>query len=358
MLDIKNADPQQTKEYMKTKRVFVYGAGRALESCVDIYLQGIVVEGIIDSDQNKIGKVVNIANKQVKVMDREQFVQVYNGCTDKQQMILFVSSPVYAAEIVAELDQIEALNGLQCFLQVLVRNTFGEHKAFEFSKGKEIIPRKIHYIWIGGKTLPYNFQKNIESWKKYNPSYEVIQWDESNYDFKKNDYMRMAYDKGEYGFATNYARLDILKQQGGIYLDVDVEAIKSFDMLLRDKTFFNMGCADRVNMGCGFGTIPNQKIIDDIMAQFKNCIEETIKRPFHNYVHPILKKYGFEISNCFQNINGVVLYPSEVMSPLTIPGFKDNFSENTVSIHKEAGTWMNDQEKSRIKLLKKIVQRL
>ena len=75
----------------------------------------------------------------------------------------------------------------------------------------------------------------------------------------------MAYDKGEYGFATNYARLDILKQQGGIYLDVDVEAIKSFDMLLKDKTFFNMGCADRVNMGCGFGTIPNQKIIDDIM---------------------------------------------------------------------------------------------
>ena len=167
----------------------------------------------------------------------------------------------------------------------------------------------------------------------------------------------MAYDKGEYGFATNYARLDILKQQGGIYLDVDVEAIKSFDMLLKDKTFFNMGCADRVNMGCGFGTIPNQKIIDDIMAQFKNCIEETIKRPFHNYVHPILKKYGFELSNCFQNIDGVVLYPSEVMSPLTIPGLKDNFSENTVSMHKEAGTWMNDREKSRLQLLK-IVQRL
>ncbi len=358
MLDIKNADPQQTKEYMKTKRVFVYGAGRALESCVDIYLQGIAVEGIIDSDQNKIGTVVNIANKQVKVIDRNQFVQIYNACKDKKQMLLFVSSPVYAAEIVAELDQIEALNGLQCFLQVLVRNTFGENKAFEFSKGEEIIPRKIHYIWIGGKPLSYDFQKNIESWKKHNPSYEIIQWDESNYDFRKNDYMRMTYDQGKYGFVINYARLDILKQQGGIYLDVDVEAIKSFDMLLRDKTFFNMGCADRVNMGCGFGTIPNQKIIADLMGQFSNCTEEMILRPCHNYVHPILKKYGFELSNRFQNINGVVLYPSEVMSPLTIPGLKDNFSENTVSIHKEAGTWMNDQEKSRIKLLKKIVQRL
>ena len=357
MLDIKNANPQQTKAYMKSKRVYVYGAGRALESCIDIYLQETSVEGIVDSDPDKAGTVIDIENQHVKVIDKKQFVQFYHNCTEKEEIVLFISSSVYAADIVSELDQIEELDGLQCFLQVLVRNTFGEHRDFEFSDGQEIIPRKIHYIWIGGNSLPYEFQKNIESWKYYNPSYEIIRWDESNYDFRKNDYMRLAYDKGLYGFSSNYARLDILNQYGGIYLDTDVEAVSNLDMLLRDKTFFNMGCADRVNMGCGFGTVSHQKIIQDILNQFGNCSENMTKRPFHNFIHPILKKYGFEIINFYQKINRIVLYPSDIMSPLTIEGMANNFSKNTVSIHRESGTWMSKEEKQKAKDLNKIVQR-
>ena len=150
MLDIKNANPQQTKAYMKSKRVYVYGAGRALESCIDIYLQETTVEGIVDSDPDKAGTGIDIENQHVKVIDKKQFVQFYHNCTEKEEIVLFISSSVYAADIVSELDQIEELDGLQCFLQVLVRNTFGEHRDFEFSDGQEIIPRKIHYIWIGG----------------------------------------------------------------------------------------------------------------------------------------------------------------------------------------------------------------
>ena len=221
---------------------------------------------------------------------------------------------------------------------------------------KEIV-KKIHYVWPGGKPLPPSVKYCIDSWRKKCPSYEIIQWDESNYDFRKNDYMRLAYDKGLYGFSSNYARLDILNQYGGIYLDTDVEAVSNLDMLLRDKTFFNMGCADRVNMGCGFGTVSHQKIIQDILNQFGNCSENMTKRPFHNFIHPILKKYGFEIINFYQKINRIVLYPSDIMSPLTIEGMAKNFSKNTVSIHRESGTWMSKEEKQKAKDLNKIVQR-
>lgn len=358
MLDIKNANPQKFKEYMKEKRVFIYGAGRALESCLDIYFQDAVVEGVIDSNPKKIGEKIDTGKGQTKVISRMQFIRIYEESMDKDQFVLFISSPVYAAEIVDELDRVDELDGLKCFLQVLVRNTFTDNSNFDFTNGKEIIPRKIHYIWIGGKALPDEFKKNIESWKKNNPSYEIIQWDESNYDFRKTDYMRWTYDKHDFGFTTNYARLDILNQNGGIYLDTDVEAVSSFDVLLKDKTFFNMGCADRVNMGCGFGTISNQKIIWDIMSQFENCKEEMTSRPYHNYVHPILKKYGFELSNCFQRVNGIVLYPSDVMSPLTINGLDNNFSKNTVSIHKEAGTWMSKTEKQKSGNLENIMERV
>ena len=102
------------------------------------------------------------------------------------------------------------------------------------------IPKKIHYCWFGGNPLPKSAMKCIQSWKKYFPDYEIIQWNEDNYDVNKIKYIREAYQAKKYAFVSDYARFDILYHEGGIYFDTDVEVIKSFDDILEKGPF--MGC--------------------------------------------------------------------------------------------------------------------
>lgn len=232
---------------------------------------------------------------------------------------------------------------------------------FEFTVGEQRIPKKIHYIWLGGKELPREFKENIDTWKKYNPDYEVIEWNEDNYDFWKNEYAREAIEARSYGFASNYARLDIIYNEGGIYLDTDVKAIKSFDCLLNDRAFFNMGCADRVNNGCGFGAAAGCDILKDLIDEYngKHFLlpnGKPGKKQGHTFLHPAIKKYGFKIINQYQKVNDIVLYPAEVMSPKTIEGMPDFYSDRTVSVHFESGTWKNDEEKGSVTRLETLIK--
>ena len=103
-----------------------------------------------------------------------------------------------------------------------------------------MIPKKIHYCWFGGNPLPEDVKRYIESWKKYCPDYDLIRWDESNYDVHKNAYVELAYQNKKWAFLTDYARLDIIYEHGGIYLDADVELIHSLDDLLQNSCYMGM----------------------------------------------------------------------------------------------------------------------
>ena len=95
-----------------------------------------------------------------------------------------------------------------------------------------MIPKIIHYVWIGGNPLPEYVKNNIETWKKYNPNYEIKEWNESNFDINVFKYAVEAYNAKKWGFVGDIIRLYALYNFGGIYLDVDVECVKSFDSLL------------------------------------------------------------------------------------------------------------------------------
>src|SRR5699024_3298849 len=118
-----------------------------------------------------------------------------------------------------------------------------------------MIPRTIHYCWFGGKPLPAKVESNIASWKRYCPDYKIIQWNESNYEVHINDYVSQAYGQKKYAFVSDYVRLDVINEYGGIYLDTDVELIKPLDDLIQYKSFFGLEDVGRVNTGLGFGSV-------------------------------------------------------------------------------------------------------
>lgn len=88
-----------------------------------------------------------------------------------------------------------------------------------------MIPQKIHYCWFGSKEIPDEYKKNIDSWKRFLPEYEIIRWDESNYNVNCIPFSSEAYSIGKYAYVSDYARLRILYENGGIYFDTDVEVI-------------------------------------------------------------------------------------------------------------------------------------
>ena len=100
-----------------------------------------------------------------------------------------------------------------------------------------MIPKIIHYCWFGSD-IPESIQRNIDKWKSVMPDYEFIQWDSSRFPREKLLWVDQACDNHKYAFAADYVRLYALYEYGGIYLDTDVEVLKSFDPFLNDTVFF------------------------------------------------------------------------------------------------------------------------
>lgn len=103
-----------------------------------------------------------------------------------------------------------------------------------------MIPKIVHYCWLSDEPYPQNIAKCIETWRKYLPDYKFIKWDFNRIDKSKFKWVSDAYDNKKYAFAADYIRGYALYNYGGIYLDSDVEVLKSFDDLLSHHYF--MGC--------------------------------------------------------------------------------------------------------------------
>lgn len=100
-----------------------------------------------------------------------------------------------------------------------------------------MIPREIHYCWFGGKQLPLQAQRCLASWAYRLSDYEVVRWDERSFDVSAHPFTEAAYAAGRYAFVSDYVRMHVLEEHGGIYLDVDVEVCARFDDLLSLQLF-------------------------------------------------------------------------------------------------------------------------
>lgn len=353
---IEDISPNIFKEKIQGKEIFLFGAGRTAAHCADIYFDTENIHAIVDNNPSLWNKYVIIQEQKIPVISSEQFVQEVS-CYDADRIVLLITPGFYAWKIVEQLNQIEKLDNIRCYLHVLLRNNGDDQQDFEFSEGEQKIPKIIHYFWFGKKEIPQNIQKYIKSWRRHCKDYQIIRWDESNYDINKIPYIREAYANGAWGFVSDYARLDILYQYGGIYLDTDVEILKKFDPLLNDEAFFGMGANDQINTGSGFGAIPNHPFIKNLRDYYQNQSfykedGELNVLPCYNYQHPIFRDFGFQIKNEYQKRNQIVVYPAQVLSPTGVAGMGKFYSDKTVSIHHTELSWIKDEERQALNEMK------
>ena len=222
-----------------------------------------------------------------------------------------------------------------------------------------MIPKKIHYCWFGRNELPPLAKKCIESWKKFFPDYEIIEWNEDNFDVNFNQYLKEAYNEKKYAFVTDVARLYVIYKYGGIYFDTDVEVIKPFNDILNCEAFFGIEKAGYVATGLGFGANKENKFIKMLLDDYDNRKFINDDGSYNEIACPVInsevfKKYGFSLDNKYEQIDGISIYPSDFFNPKGGYEREIEMTNNTVSIHHFDGSWLSCEQKKRAKLLSKL----
>jgi len=217
------------------------------------------------------------------------------------------------------------------------------------------IPKKIHYCWFGQNPMPEYATEFIEGWKSLCREYEVIKWDESNFDINAHPYTKSAYDLGLYPFVADYVRLYVLNQCGGIYMDTDVEMIKPLDNLLTNEAFFGLEDADGINTGLIFGSIPRQHNISDLMQEYDNRGTnlkngEFIRDTCVEIVTSYFLRKGFKQIDKFQMVEKCAIYPTGYFCPQRYGEWKPTITSETYTIHHYFGNWLVGDESNRVRI--------
>lgn len=212
-----------------------------------------------------------------------------------------------------------------------------------------MIPKMIHYCWFGGNPLPELAEKCIESWKLYCPDYEIVRWDESNFDFDAYPYAKEAFEAKKWAFITDVVRLHALVTYGGIYMDTDVEVVKPLDSLLNYRAF--SGFESDTNIPTG--TMAAEKghpLFIELLNDYQN---QHFIQPDGSYdlttnvtrITNTCLKYGLVRNNTLQTVNGLTLFPKDYLCAKD-PGTKElNVTQNTYTIHHFDGSWHTPKER-------------
>lgn len=212
-----------------------------------------------------------------------------------------------------------------------------------------MIPKIIHFVWFGKNPLPDLAVHCIDSWKKYCPDYEIMEWNEQSFDISSCLYAKEAYEAKKWAFVSDYVRLKVLYEYGGVYMDTDVELVDSLDGYLSEKAF------------CGFES--DASIQTGIMAceknhtLFKYLLDSYFERKFFRedgtydqttnvaIITEIMLQCGVHLNNKKQTVCDITVYPTEYFCPKDEATGITNLTENTVCIHHFDGSWHDPKER-------------
>jgi hypothetical protein len=180
-----------------------------------------------------------------------------------------------------------------------------------------LIPRKIHFIWFGGKVKPNHIIETIATWKRVLPEYDILEWNEDNFDISQNPWMARMHSEGKYAFASDWARLEILRRHGGIYLDTDVEVKKPFDPFLGESMFWGFEY-DCYLATCVIGSVPGHPLLDGLLADYDGREDAPINNAL--VTRHFLEHFpDYRLNNAEQRLKGGVrIMPKEYFS---VPSF-------------------------------------
>ena len=233
-----------------------------------------------------------------------------------------------------------------------------------------MIPKIIHYCWLSGDPIPEKLQRYMNTWKKHLPDYEFMLWDKSRFDIDACRWVRQAYDQKKYAFASDYIRFFALYHYGGIYLDMDVQVLKSYTPFLPLHTM--VGYEDRSELleVATFGAEKGLPWLKQIMEYYEmndfvyddEAMEKILCPPL---VTRVLKQCGYRMVNVSSlaealaladNENLIPVFPCDYFCPKEWSSQLTDVTNQTYSIHHYAGSWMPEEIRKRRQMKERLPQ--
>lgn len=297
--------------FLSERKVFCFGAGiqgeRMGEFLVDAGV-GTHILGYIDN--HKSGNRIVIDDFQYPILSLNEALPQLNEDT------FILITAYHFEEIYAQLAEADSEHRIAATSYAEISEQVfrqSDYPAVCRDYDTPVIPKVIHYVWVGGEK-PLAVRENIAAWHRLCPDYEIVEWNEHNYDMGKCAYLKEAYESGLYGYVPDYLRLDVVYEQGGIYLDTDIELLRNLDDLLYQDAF---GCVDGTltwNAGSGFGARPGMEILrvcrDYYQDRHFRKEDGTMdRRSCNSHQYETLRARGYRITGEFSCLDGMNMYP-------------------------------------------------
>lgn len=226
-----------------------------------------------------------------------------------------------------------------------------------------MIPKLIHYCWFGGNEKPNTAKKCIASWQKYCPDYQLQEWNEDNVDLNScPQYIQDAYRAKKYAYVSDYIRLKALYDNGGFYMDTDVELLKPLDPFLSDRAVIGFENDQFVNSGQLLAAEAGLPVLQEMMDRYSHVDffkpDGSMFLLVCTYVNTeVLCNHGLVRNGQEQIVADVHVYPEDWFNPLDSTTGLLNKTENTVSIHWYSMSWISPARRLRVKIMR-IVRRM
>ena len=213
-----------------------------------------------------------------------------------------------------------------------------------------MIPKIIHYCWLSGDSYPKNIKKCMKSWKKILPDYEFVLWDLKRFPLEKSLWVKQAFEKKKYAFAADYIRFYALYHYGGIYLDSDVQVLKSYNDLLDLPYFMGQENSEGPIEAATMGFEPNHPLLKSLLDYYEDRPFIKAEGSFDMWPVPNIIKKNIEASFTYNLIsdkkdfdtsaNVINVFPSDFFSPKDFHTKIICVTDNTYSIHQFDGSWL------------------
>ena len=201
-----------------------------------------------------------------------------------------------------------------------------------------MIPKKIHYVWVGGGEKSEAIKKCMATWKNHLNGYEITEWNEKNFDIESNPFLKAAYKAKKWAYVSDYIRAYVIYKYGGIYLDTDILVLDNFDRFLNNRAFVGFE-NPQYPFTAVFGAEPGHPLVKDMIEYYDRLDEYKFDFEKNNTISVsdlLIKKYHCKVGNKFQILDeDIAVYPDTVLC---------NPSENSISIHVFTGTWLEGKK--------------
>jgi hypothetical protein len=334
-----------------------FGAGAWLSVLSDEFSCGIekTYAYVVDNNPALWGTKKKVRDTVLEVCAPEK---LYRTASERTIVLITVGD---WPEIYDELEKVSQLKDLECHSAVLIGCLAWDRATYNAQpvptdwrmNATAQIPKTIHYAWFGDRPIPEKFKAYMNTWKEFCPDYELIEWNNGNYDPDAHPYVRQSLACGRPGFAVDYIRCDVVYRYGGIYLDVDVELIKNLDDLLYNTAYCGFQDVKYVALGLGFGAVKNHPMIKAMRDEYDTVsilkadgTQDLTASPV--FQTKTLLNRGLKPNGEFQIVNGLAIYPAVYLNPYSLNTGRDFRNENTFSIHHFEASWLTEDERSKV----------